>query len=391
MTPGQRNQFSEFIRQLVLAASSMSLYSPEHRTTIDRTSRALSCLTEALAGDDSVTAMVLGSELFLDGTPLDRDPQLERVLRELRSYGIGHITFQRGITYDELVLLLRIITRQAERNPGSTPHLSFGSLETEQRLLNQDDQPPIPTYSAIPPQLLQRVANAFTACADGEQLDLDAIMTLVSGFVTAFRSEANPLLALVPLREMDEYTFTHSLDVCILNLVQGMSLGLDGQELHDIGIAGLLHDVGKLRIPKHVLTKSGGLSEEEWEYMRQHAVRGAEYLLNTPGVPRVAILTAFEHHMKCDHTGYPQVAPEWRINLCSLLTMISDTFDAVRTKRVYQDAMDFPKAAGIMLNLAGSGLHRALTLNFLELLRELGEGVVSGMLRSRSAPASAAG
>ena len=99
-------------------------------------------------------------------------------------------------------------------------------------------------------------------------------MALVAGFVTSFRSEANPLLALVSLREMDEYTFTHSLDVSILNLAQGMSLGFEGQLLHDIGIAGMLHDVGKLMVPKDVLNKPGNLDEDEWEFMRQHTVQG---------------------------------------------------------------------------------------------------------------------
>jgi HD-GYP domain-containing protein (c-di-GMP phosphodiesterase class II) len=312
-------------------------------------------------------------------------------MREIRGYGIGHITIERGITYDEVAHLLKIITRQADRELRPTPHLSFGSLDIEQRHLQTDEeQQAIPSYSAIPPHLLKRVANAFSDSAEGEQMELDAVMSLVAGFVTAFRSEANPLLALVPLREMDEYTFTHSLDVCILNLAQGMSLGFDGQHLHDLGVAGMLHDVGKLRIPTHILNKPGNLDDEEWEYMRQHTVRGAEYLLNTPGVPRVAVMAAFEHHMKYDRSGYPRVPEGWQINLGSQVTMISDCFDAIRTKRVYQDAMDFPKAAGIMLKLAGTGLNRELTLNFLRVLREMGEGALSGTvprLSVQTAPA----
>ena len=105
-------------------------------------------------------------------------------------------------------------------------------------------------------------------------------------------------MALVPLREMDEYTFTHSLNVCILNLAQGMSLGFKGQLLHDFGIAAMLHDVGKQFVPEEILNKPGNLEEDEWEFMRQHTLRGAEYLLNNPGIPRLAVICAFEHHMK---------------------------------------------------------------------------------------------
>ena len=387
MTSQQRRLFGEFIRHLVLAASSMALYSREHRMTLDRASKALAFLNEALVDDSTVTVMFLGSELFVNGTPLEQDPQLDRFMKGTKEYGIGHIVFERGASYEDIELLLRIITRQSERDFQPTPHLRFGSVEIEQQRPQPDEtQPVIPSYSAIHPSLLKRLVNVYEACAQREQIQLDSIMALVAGFVTAFRSEANPLLALVPLREMDEYTFTHSMDVCILNLAQGMSLGFEGQLLHDIGVAAMLHDVGKLQVPKDILVKPGNLDDEEWELMRQHTVRGAEYLLNTPGVPRVAIMTAFEHHMKYDLTGYPKVPPGWQINLCSQMTMVSDCFDAIRTKRVYQDAMDFAKAAGIMLKLAGTGLHEALTLNFLRVLRNMGEGWTPGDLLLESSP-----
>ncbi len=385
MTPLQRKQFSAFIRDLVLAASSMALYSQEHRMTIERASKALAFLNEAMADVSSVTAMFLGNELFVNGTPLEKDPQLDRLTRETKKYGIGHIVFERGATYEDIVLLLRIITGQAERDFQTTPHLRFGSVEIEHRQFDEP-QPAIPTYSAIPPHLLKRLVNTYEACAQGEQVDLDSIMALVAGFVTAFRGEANPLLALVPLREMDEYTFNHSLDVSILNLAQGMSLGFKGQLLHDIGIAGMLHDAGKLLVPKDILNKPGSLDAEEWELMQRHSVLGAEYLLNTPGVPRLAIITAFENHMKYDRSGYPKVPPDWQINLCSHMTMVSDCFDALRIKRVYHDGADFAQAAGTMLKMAGTGLNRALTLNFLRILRKMGEEWVPGELPPHSPP-----
>jgi HD-GYP domain-containing protein (c-di-GMP phosphodiesterase class II) len=387
MTPLQRKQFSAFIRDLVLAASSMALYSQEHRMTVERASKALSFLNEAMADVSSVTAMFLGNELFVNGTPLEKDPQLDRLMKETKKYGIGHIVFESGATYEDIVLLLRIITGQADRDFQTTPHLRFGSVEIEQRQLDEP-QPAIPTYSAIPSHLLKRIVNAYEACAKGEQIDLDSIMSLVAGFVTAFRGEANPLLALVPLREMDEYTFNHSLDVSILNLAQGMSLGFKGQLLHDIGIAGMLHDVGKMMVPKDILDKPVSLEEDEWVLMQLHSVRGAEYLLNTPGVPRLAIITAFETHMRTDFSGYPKVPPDWQINYCSLMTMISDYFDALRTKRSYRDGMDFPAIAGIMLKEAEFGLNLPLTFNFLRILRKMGEEWIPGNLSPHSSPSA---
>jgi hypothetical protein len=374
MTPQQHDLFGEFVRNLVQAAGAMTLYSAQHRTTVTQASRALAVLEESLIDDGTATVMHLGNELFVNGIPLEKRAHILRLMRQMKEYGIGHIIISRGIAYEEIELLLRIVTRQADRELPPTPHLQFGSVELdtpEQR--STEHYPAIPTFSAIPRELLARLTATYAGCKEKEPPDLAPIFALVGGFITALRSEANPFLALVPLREMDEYTFTHSLDVCILNLAQGMSIGLEGQLLHDVGVAAMLHDVGKLFVPKQVLDKPGALDEAEWEFMRQHTIRGAEYLLNTPGVPRLAILSAFEHHMKYDLSGYPKVSKGWRTNLCSQMTMVSDCFDALRTRRVYKEPMDFEQTAGIMLKLAGTGLNPILTFNFLRILRRMGE------------------
>jgi hypothetical protein len=373
MTPQQKESFVKFLRTLVQAAGAFSLYAREHRMTVARTSQALAFLNEALTDDTTVTLMHLGNDLFVSGLPLDKGPHIDRIMRAITLYGIGHITISRGATYEDVELLIRIAARQVERDLCPTPNLRFGAVSVDLPRQNDGEDQEFPTFSAIPPDTLKRLETAYSVHDHLEPFDMKTVLGLVGGFVTAFRKEANPLLALVPLREMDEYTFTHSINVCILNLVQGMSLGFEGQLLHDMGVAAMLHDVGKQFVPEEILNKPGALDNEEWEYMRQHALRGAEYLLNNPGIPRLAIMCAFEHHMKYDMSGYPKVPAGWRTNLCSQITMVSDCFDALRTKRAYKNAKDFDETAGIMLWMAGTDLNPVLTLNFLRILRTLEE------------------
>ena len=199
----------------------------------------------------------------------------------------------------------------------------------------------------------------------------------MAGFITAFRQSANPLLALVPIRMQDEYTFTHSIDVGILNIAQGMALGIEGQMLHDIGISGMLHDVGKIFVDKEILNKAGKLDDAEFAIIKEHPSRGAQYLMNQEGIPRLAVFSAYEHHMRYDLSGYPKIPEGWELNICSQMTMISDTFDALRTRRSYKAPWDFSKASGLMLGLAGSQLNPDLTLNFLKTLAHLGEDIES--------------
>ncbi len=366
MKAERKELFVEFVRNIVQASGAMALYSREHRMTIAQASRALLLFQEALADEEATTIMRLGDDLFVGSLPLDKGPQIDRFLLAMTAYGLAHITISRGATYDDIELLLLIVAQQAERDLKPTPHLRFGAMD-----LGDSTKAGIHAFSAIPSQYLAGLEKSFSVRSNSEKLDLDSVLGVVAGFVTAFRREANPFLALVPLREMDEYSFTHSINVCILNLAQGMSLGLEGQLLHDLGVGGLMHDVGKQFVPASILNNPGRLSEKEWEAMRQHAVRGAEYLLNNPGIPRIAVLCAFEHHMKFDMSGYPRMPQGWRTNLCSQITAVSDFFDALRTKRVYRDALSFEKTAGIMLRQTGTDFNPSLSLNFLRILRNM--------------------
>lgn len=374
MTPATKEQLVNFISNLVQAAKATLLYSPDHRITDEHTAKALEHLTKVLAVEKSLEIIRLGGELFVSGRPLERSAHVDRINRQMSAYEVGHITIFKGAGRGDILALMRIIARKEDALPQATPYLLFGTVALDDnRTTPAKEYQAIPTYKAIPDQLMARVAEDFSSCTSKEHFDLNGVMSLVAGFVSAFRGEANPLMALVPLREMDEYTFTHSLDVCILNLAQGMALGFEGQVLHDIGIAAMLHDVGKQFVSKEVLNKPGKLDDTEWEEMRRHTVYGANYLLNTPGMPRIAVMSAFEHHMKFNMSGYPKVAAGWETNLCSQLTMVSDFFDALRTRRVYKDAMDFEKVAGIMLEIAGTELNPVLVLNFIKTLRKMGE------------------
>jgi hypothetical protein len=373
MMPRQKDLLCGFIRHIVQAAAAGHLYSFDHRQVALQIAQALQDLQEAVSPDGSVSLTLVAEEVFVEGKPLPKDPVLHRFARGLTAAAIGYVAITGSVTPLELLQLVRIVAGRPEAIR-STPGLTFRSLDLpEQEGEVFDPDPAISSYREIPSTLMDGLVATYEACGRRELFDLTSIMRVVKGFILAFRREANPFLALVPVREMDEYTFTHSIDVCILNLAQGMSLGFEGQLLHDIGVAAMLHDVGKVFVPQEILNKPGSLEEWEWEAIRLHTVKGAEYLLNMPGLPRLAVLSAFEHHLKYDLSGYPKVPPGWQVNLCSQMTMVSDFFDALRTRRVYRDAMDFEKVAGKMLELAGTGLNPSLTLNFLQLLRRMGE------------------
>jgi HD-GYP domain-containing protein (c-di-GMP phosphodiesterase class II) len=165
------------------------------------------------------------------------------------------------------------------------------------------------------------------------------------------------VFGLTNLKNYDEYTLNHSVNVCLLATALGRRLGLSRGEIVDLGIAAFFHDLGKLEIPLEILNKPAKLSDGEREVMEQHPFKGAEKLVllkESKHLPLRAIHVALEHHIKEDLTGYPRYFKKEDVNLFSKIVKVVDVFDAVTTKRVYR-TKDFTRAEALSLMLEQSG------------------------------------
>lgn len=365
----------DFVRSLANATATAQLYSVEHPQVVSTIPKTVDALHVFVGSEESKALVFVKGIVFLQGKPLSRTPHLDRISRLCAQQGIGFIRFAPGVTAAEMRQLVRVLVGVESRDSLqlSSLHIHLGEVEEPETQGHWEETRAIGSFEELTREELEQISDIYEAVGHQEAVNLKALANVIAGFITAFRREANPLLALVPLRLLDEYTFTHSVNVGILNIAQGMSLGIEGQMLHDIGLAGVLHDVGKIFTDRQLLKKPAALTTAEWQIMKLHPSRGAQYLLNQADVPKVAVITAFEHHMRYDLGGYPQVPASWELSLCSQMTMISDTFDALRTRRSYKDSWDFPKISGHMLNLAGAQLNPKLTLNFLKVLKEMEE------------------
>ena len=383
------------LRHLTTAISTARLYSVGHQQVKKLCRMAHACLHEAMAGEAALSLMRVDEQLAIDEYPIDRSMYIERFARLLKYNGIGHIKFMRNLSVEELHGLVTSLAG-SDRVSYSSENLRLGQVEVRHRSLHSraaggqaaraTELDPALVDKAlnknvvlesaqiledISSEELARVMEVYEAVQNNRRLQVVGLSEIVSGFIDVFAGYADPLLTLVPLRNMDEYTFTHSLNVCLLNLAQATALGIEGQLLHDIGLSAMLHDVGKLFIPEEVLNKPGPLDEKEWELMQKHPIRGAEYLLDNPGVPRMAVLNAYEHHLRFDLRGYPHVKDEWQQNLCSQITGISDIYDSLRTKRPYRDPIALDTVLFNIEQLMGSQLHPLLVENFLRLMKKV--------------------
>ncbi len=165
------------------------------------------------------------------------------------------------------------------------------------------------------------------------------VKRVVLGIVDQVLHEDAAMLGMTTLRDYDDYTFTHSVNVCILSVALGQKLGFSKFQLFELGLGALFHDVGKSRVPLSVLNKDGRLDKEEWRIMSQHPEFGMVLLFDLHGFeepPYRAMLQAYEHHMRTDFTGYPKVIRDRWFGFFSRIVAVADAFDAATSKRSYQ-------------------------------------------------------
>ncbi len=181
----------------------------------------------------------------------------------------------------------------------------------------------------------------MTSARLGKSPGLKRVKRAVQGIVDAILTDTASMLGLTTLRDFDEYTFVHSVNVCILAVALGRRLGLSKLQLLDLGLAALVHDIGKSRVPLDLLNKRGSLDDDERRVLQTHTWQGVLALFALPagtGRPWRSMITAYEHHMRIDLSGYPKPLRPRRLSLFSKIIAVADGFDAATTARVYRES-----------------------------------------------------
>ncbi len=373
MNSADAKQLQKLLRLLTTAATNASLYQIDHLQVQRLCRQTLQEVNSLLGRFETLTFKVVDGRLIFANQPVSQSLPVQRLLRALQLRGISHLQIEAGVYAEELLGLVGLLSKRrgSKTEICDSEHIQYGQVTIRRSERGRASEAAFLQLAQIADDELDKFMEIYETVRTRQQLNVGGINEIVSSFINAFSSHGEAFLAIAPLRSMDEYTYTHSTNICLLNLAQARLLGIEGPLLNDIGVAAMLHDVGKMFISPQILNKRGALDEQEWEVMRQHPLMGAEYLLGTPGVPRLAVITAFEHHMRFDGAGYPKTARPWQQNLCSYMTAISDTYDAMRTHRSYEESLSLPEITDIMLNLTGEKLHPQLTYGFLQVLNKL--------------------
>ena len=380
---GNRLRFGEdTVRRFAAAVRSAQLYAPGH-PLVHRSLEALAEVVGQLVADQASVAIgLIGQEIVVGDTPLVKAAEnYGELIRRLQSLGIERIAVERGVTPDELTTLVLTLAHP-ERTPGESsagaaptdpmatlqelPHIRVGRISLDERV--DTSAADVATIRRLYTDAVGVAQTLWDLTQREGQPDPGEARELIDNLAQAVAQNRTALVALTALKEYDNYTFTHMVNVSILTMAQARALSVEGGLLREFGLAALMHDIGKVRTPIDLLHKPDKLTDREFEIVRMHVVDGAEILRRTPDMPALAPVVAFEHHLRLDGTGYPVGVTRSKLNLGTMLCSIADVYDAMRSQRAYQEAFPTDRIISVLKRNDGLQFDQHLVRRFSQLM-----------------------
>jgi putative nucleotidyltransferase with HDIG domain len=377
------------------AVSTMALYNEGHPARERAVERSYRCLQDLQQHDPHPRFSFLGEETIYQDTALRELGDWEWGTR-LAQAGVQRIELESSVTRDQyeefLEEMMARITLSfidtAESRPTRPTGIKVGALgirgETKEIQESLDAPAPIATISYSLGEEIASIQSMHRDVQERGRLPLAEAEAVVRSLSIAMHGDQEMILPLLQLREFDEYTTTHSLNVSVLVMALAESLGLAQQDIRTFGIAGLLHDLGKVHIPQDILNKPGKLTDQERQVMQAHPVEGAKMIIESGRRLDLAAAVAHEHHIMINGHGYPTHHYRRDCHKASNLVHVCDVYDALRTKRPYRDAWEAERVLTYISERAGTEFEPSAANSFVNMMRR----VEGGIQRSSMPPAN---
>jgi putative nucleotidyltransferase with HDIG domain len=364
------------VSHFTAAVENTGIYPDDHPLVISIRRDTHKLLAEIFDWKKEITIMLIGDSLMANKRPLIMSGAGKNAfIQILRKHAIERVTFSRGLPLAELTEFIKAVSTESLAAMRSPRYIRWGKLEIkdyDDQEMDDIDSPEEDSNTIYDMETLtteQKINNIYRNTLSGESINVSDTNEIVRHFLESIRREANPLRLLAETKSNDEYTFTHTANVGILTLFFAEHLGFQGSDLRNIGIAALLHDVGKVTTPDDILSKPGSLNSDERAVMETHTTKGAFRLMEQAGIPNIAVLGAMEHHMKFDGSGYPRITGGWEQNIVSQMITITDVYDAMRTIRPYRPIpVPMEKVIHVFKQGSGSAFNPDLVERFLNLM-----------------------
>jgi putative nucleotidyltransferase with HDIG domain len=384
------------------AVSTMALYNDGHPARERAVDRSYQCLRDLQQYDPHPRFSFLGEETIYQDAPLRELGDWEWGSR-LAQAGVQRMELESGVTreqyedfLDEMmarITLSFIDSAESRHNRPSGIKVGILGIRGETKDLQDalKTEVPVATISYSLDEEAESIRSMHRDLQQSGRLRLAEAEAVVRSLSLAMHGDQEMIMPLLQLREFDEYTTTHSLNVSVLVMALAEWLEMSQQDVRAFGIAGLLHDLGKVNIPEEILNKPGKLTDEERLVMQSHPVAGAKLIIESGRRLDLAAAVAHEHHIMINGHGYPTRHYHRECHKASNLVHVCDVFDALRTKRPYRDAWEAERVLAYIEERVGTEFEPTAASAFVRMMRKMESGVQLSNLGGAGTPASANG
>lgn len=366
-----------FLTAFAHGLAAMTLYAEGHPARERAIDAAFQQLQDLQAATPHPLFTFLGDEIVFGRLPL-KELRAWDWSQRLAQAGIQRLEFPARVSRDDFEgfldevlarLTLSAIDTTGARQMRRTA-IRYGAVGV--RGDTAAEQAPLPTatisYSlAEETDTLRWMQNEVRATGMLPLVEAEAVVRSLS---VAMHSGRQLMIPLLQLKEFDQYTTTHSLNVSVLAMALAEYIGLGAKDVRAFGIAGLLHDLGKIRIPLDILTKAGKFTDQERQVMNQHPSDGARIILGSEHGLDLAAVVAYEHHIMLNGDGYPTLRFRRDCHVASKLVHVCDVYDALRTNRPYREAWPQERTLAYVEGRSGVEFDPEMVTAFVRMMRE---------------------
>ncbi len=370
----------EFLHGLAQSLSALAMYPDGHPSRERAVDQVYGTLRDLLDENSTPAFSFLGDEVIYGDQPL----------REMRGWDWNHrfaeagfqrVLFDATVTRDEveefLDLMLARLTLQSidtsEARQTRASGIRYGAIGldgSDEQRLEADGDVRVATLQMTLGVEADTVRWMHDELTGGGALPMVEAEAVVRGLSVAMHGDQDLMLPLLRIREFDQYTTTHSINVSVLAMGLAEWMGMGARDIRAFGVAGLLHDLGKVKIPDEILNKKGKLSPEERTIMNAHPSEGARIIITSEPELDLAAVVAYEHHIMINGGGYPSLKYQRDCHTASKLVHVCDVYDALRTNRPYRDAWPSDKVMAYIEERAGVEFDGVAAHSFAHMMRE---------------------
>jgi putative nucleotidyltransferase with HDIG domain len=380
---------TEFVGKFYRLLKGTTIYDRKN-VIIDRlTKECLQVINGIIQSEGHLFLKIVRDNFFFNNIRIivkaDMYPIFKAFWQEMKKRWIGEVEFSAEVGAEHLKDFIYLLSGLEENNESNylyvKKQLEYRNIESihagkleffkdEEIYIDSEDQKKFSKEVYF--KSISLVKEVIESINQQKALNIRKAKRLMQNAVNAIMQDESTLLGLANIKNYDEYTFNHSVNVAIYAIALGQRIGIPKKHLSHLGMAGLFHDIGKTKIPKEILNKSGKLSSQEWTMMRAHPLVGAEIIMKMKEWGELStrlIDAAFEHHLKYDLTGYPRLTRKRKVTLFGRIVTIADFYDALVRPRVYNR---FPyvseKILGLMLERSGKDFDPAIVKVFINMI-----------------------